>query len=109
VTIQAKRASTGNITGALPGVPVNISVYPAEFSTGGLSVYSAKPSHQGNNSVEARSAQNGWLQLRYLYDPARAGDAQVASAPSSANNQTIQLKAGSRPVSVIVIAWEVVR
>lgn len=108
VTIDGRRASTGSVNSPLPGVPVRLTVYPAEFSAGGLVIYSAAPRHQSGNVTEARSAQNGWLSVRYVYDPARARDVQLAATPNSAGGfRQLQIRGGERPVSVAVIEWAV--
>ncbi len=110
VTIDGRRASSGSVNGVLPGVPVRISVYPGEFSASGLSVFSAATRHQTGPVTETRSAQNGWLNTRYVYDPARARDAVVSAAPSEAGAfKQLQIAGGDRPVSVVVVEWAVSR
>ncbi len=110
VTIDGRRASSGSVNGSLPGVPVRISVYPGEFSTSGLSVFSASPRHQAGTMNEGRSSQNGWNNTRYVYDPARARDAQVSSAPNESGGfKQMQIVGGERPVSVVVVEWSVAR
>ncbi len=110
VTIEGRRASSGSVNGSLPGVPVRITVYPAEFSTAGLSVFSALPRHQAGAVTEARSAQNGWMNTRYVYDPGRARDAQISAPPSEAGGfKQMQIRGGERPVSVVVVEWAVAR
>jgi len=110
VTIDGRRASTGSVNGSLPGVPVRISVYPGEFSSSGLSVFSAAARHQSAPVTENRSAQNGWLNTRYVYDPARARDATLAAAPGEASGfKQLQIAGGERPVSVVVVEWSVIR
>lgn len=110
VTVDGRRASSGNVNGSLPGVPVRVSAYPGEFSSSGLTVYSAAPRHQAETVTEGRSAQNGWLNTRYVYDPARARDAQIAAGPTEAGGyQQVQITGGERPVSVVVVEWTVIR
>lgn len=110
VTIEGRRASSGSVNGSLPGVPVRIAVYPAEFSTAGLSVFSALPRHQAGAVTEARSAQNGWMNTRYVYDPGRARDAQISASPSEAGGfKQMQIRGGERAVSVVVVEWAVAR
>ena len=110
VTIDGRRASAGSVNGSLPGVPVRVAVYPGELSTTGLSVFSASPRHQAGSVTEARSAQNGWLNTRYVYDPGRARDAQVSAAPSEAGGfKQLQIRGGDHPVSVVVVEWSVAR
>lgn len=109
VTIDGRRASSGTFSGVLPGVNVRVSAYPAELSAGGLSVYSGAAQHARGDVTEPRSAQNGWLNTTYRYDPARAQDVAVAEGPGAANSfRKIVVRGGSRAVSAVVIAWEVV-
>ncbi|MFN7920258.1 MAG: hypothetical protein U0Q16_09185 [Bryobacteraceae bacterium] len=110
LTINGRNASSGTVNGALPGVPVRVSAFPAEFSRGGLSVYSANQQLAQQEVVESRSAQNGWMNTRYQYDPARARSVQVSVPPSAGSgNRQVQLRGGDQAVSVIVIDWEVLK
>lgn len=110
ITIDGRRASSGSVNGSLPGVPVRVVVYPGEFSTSGLSVYSASPRHQTGTVTEGRNSQNGWMNTRYVYDPARARDAQISAAPNeSGGYRQIQIVGGERPVSVVVVEWAIAR
>ncbi|MBM3814246.1 MAG: hypothetical protein FJW20_21690 [Acidimicrobiia bacterium] len=108
LTIEGRRPSSGSLNGALPGVAVRITAYPADLSSGGLQVYSGAAKHARGNVVEPRSAQNGWLETRYHYDVERARGVAVAEAPGEANNhQRIQIRSANRPVAALVIEWEV--
>ncbi len=108
LTIDGGLASIGNVNGALPGVPVRISAYPAEFSSGGLVVFSGNPKHSRGNVVEPRSAQNGWLETRYLFDAARAREVSIGEAPAPGNQfQHLQIRSTGKAVPVFVIEWEV--
>jgi hypothetical protein len=107
LTIEGRRASAGSVNGNLPSAPLRVTVFPAEFSSGGLSVYSGQSRHAGNNVVEPRSAQNGWLETRYLFNAERARGVTVAEPPSSANGFKLTLRGGDKPVSVVVIEWQV--
>ncbi|MBK5293456.1 MAG: hypothetical protein JJE04_17505, partial [Acidobacteriia bacterium] len=108
LTIDGRRTSMGNVNGVLPGVPVRVSVYPAEFSSGGLVVFSGNAKHARGNVVEPRSAQNGWLQTRYLYDAGRAGEVAISEPPGSGNqSQHLQIRSTGKAVPVLVIEWEV--
>jgi len=109
LTVDGRRASVGSVNGSLPGVPVRVSVYPAEFAGGGLTVYSGAARHQGG-AEEARSAQNGWLNTKYKYDPDRARGVSLTAAPSAqTGHRQLAIRAGDRPLSAIVIEWELVR
>lgn len=109
LSIDGRRASVGSLNGSLPGVPVRISVYPAEFAAGGLSVYSGAARHQGDVE-EGRSAQNGWLNTKYKYDPDRARGVSLAASPTAqSGHRQMVVRAGERPLSAIVIEWEVAK
>lgn len=110
MTVDGRKASAGTLSGGLPGVNVRVVAYPAEFSAGGLTVYSAAQRYANGGATEARSAQNGWMATKYVYDPARAQDVAVAEAPASGNSfQRLVIRGGSRQVQAVVIAWEVVQ
>lgn len=109
LTIDGRRASSGTFSGALPGVNVRVAAYPAELSANGLSVYSGAARHARGDVTEPRSAQNGWMNTTYRYEPARAQDVSVAEAPATGNSfRKIVLRGGSRAISAVVISWEVV-
>ncbi|MBL8294533.1 MAG: hypothetical protein JNN08_21995 [Bryobacterales bacterium] len=109
LTIDGRRASSGTFSGALPGVNVRVTAYPAELSANGLSVYSGAARHARGDVTEPRSAQNGWMNTTYRYEPARAQDVSVAEAPATGNSfRKIVLRGGSRAISAVVISWEVV-
>jgi hypothetical protein len=107
LTIENRRSSAGNITGMLPAASVRVSVYPAELQSGGLSVYSAQARHTAGNVVEARSAQNGWLETRYVYNPERARGVSAIEVPTQGNGYRLTLRGGDRPVRAVVIDWQV--
>jgi proteasome lid subunit RPN8/RPN11 len=76
--IDGGGASTGHLTGRLPQAPVRVKAHPATFARRGIELLA-----DGNVVLtEAPSAQNKW--------------------------KKIALRAGRRPVSVIVVDWEVV-
>ncbi|MEZ5403168.1 MAG: hypothetical protein R2729_26040 [Bryobacteraceae bacterium] len=108
VTINGRTASTGNVNAALPGVPVRLSVYPAEFTSAGISVFSANQRHASGDVTEGRSARNGWMNLKYVYDTERARDAAVGAGPAEGDGyKRITIRGGSRPVAAVVIEWAV--
>jgi hypothetical protein len=106
ISIDGRRASAGSVNAGLPPAPLRVAVFPAEFSSGGLSVFSGQARHASGNVVEPRSAQNGWLETRYLFNPNRARAVSVAEVPSQANGFKLTLRGSDKPVSVIVIEWQ---
>lgn len=108
VTINGRSASAGTVNNALPGVPVRLSVYPAEFTSTGISVFSSNQRHASGDVSEGRSARNGWMNTRYVYDTDRARDAQLGAGPGEGDGyKRITLRGGSRPVAAVVIDWQV--
>ncbi len=105
--IVARQASSGTVTGALPALPVRIAAYAAELGGQGFTAFSANARHSRNDVVEAPSARNGWQRTGYQYDPKRAANLVVTEAPAADNSwQRMQFRAGSRPVTAILIEWE---
>jgi hypothetical protein len=106
VSIDGGRASSGVLTGELPGVPVSISAHPAELGSGGLRVYTSNPS--GARVREAAGPQNGWNATTYDWNPRRLSDVLVTEAPSPQNGwKGLAVRGNGSPVSVIVIDWRV--
>ncbi len=107
VTIEGRRASAGNVVGQLPGVPVRIGAYPAEFVGGGITVYSTHPKYARGNVLEQPSAQNGWNRTQFRSDARRAAEVVVVEPPGPSGNWSkMVLRAGERPLTAIMIEWE---
>jgi proteasome lid subunit RPN8/RPN11 len=108
VAIEGGRASTGDITGALPGVPVRISAHPAELTSRGMAIYTAIPA-QAQGAVEAPGPGNGWNRTAYQWDARRARGLLVLDAPSAGNAwKRVVVRNDLAPVSMIVIDWKVI-
>lgn len=107
LTIDDRRASAGTVSGGLPPVPARVSVYAAEITSAGLSLFTSNPSRA--NATEARSARTGWMNTTFVYDAARSQDARVAETPSSASPRKIVIRSGDRALSAAVIDWQVAR
>jgi proteasome lid subunit RPN8/RPN11 len=109
LTIEGRKASFGYINGELPGVPLKVTVQPAELTNRGIRIYT------GNNQVAARSPEspgpgNGWNPTGYLYSPERAGDLRVVESPSAQNGwRRLAIRGANRPYSVMVLHWEILR
>jgi hypothetical protein len=109
LTIENRRPSNGHLTGELPGVPVHVGASPAEFTGGGLTVYSANPRFVRGPVTEPPGAQNGWNRTVYRYDLRLARDLVVIESPSAQDGWSrLVLRSGERALSVIVLEWEVV-
>lgn len=106
--ITGTHASTGNVTGKLPDVPIKISAYPASFSRHGITAY-ASDLPNGKEFHEPPGRTNGWTEITYKRNAKRSAAITVTQIPAARNHwRSIGLKA-DRGVSVLVIDWEVLR
>jgi hypothetical protein len=104
VELDGKFASIGSLNGALPGVPVSLIILPAEFSSGGLVVYTTDA--KKHNRVEPPSAGNGWNKTTYIWDPERVKQLAVMEAPNANNRfSRLALRNDARRCSMILIDW----
>jgi proteasome lid subunit RPN8/RPN11 len=109
LTIENRRPSSGSLTGELPSAPYRLGASPAEFAAGGLTVYSANPRFARQAYTEPPGPQNGWNRTVYRYDPRVARDLVVVEAPSARNGwNRIVLRSGERPLSVLLLEWEII-
>jgi proteasome lid subunit RPN8/RPN11 len=105
IEIQGNRASQGYVTGGLPGVPVRVQVFPAEFTPGGLRIFTADA--KGIGSTEAPGAQNGWNRTSYVLNPAQADRLRLIEPPSPQNAwNRVMVRAERGDHSIIVFRWE---
>ena len=105
IQIQGSHASQGYITGRLPGVPVRVQVFPAEFTAGGLRIFTTDSKTTGY--TEAPGAQNGWNRATYVWSPSQADRLRVMEAPSPQNAwNRVMLRAERGEQSIIVLRWE---
>jgi hypothetical protein len=110
LSIEGKRASSGQLTGELPNVPLRIGAFPAELAGGGLTVFSANPKFSRTPVTEPPGPQNGWNRTVYRYAPGEAQELVVVEAPNPEEGRNrILLRSGERQFSVILIEWEVIR
>jgi len=106
LSIHGTRASTGSLTGALPGQPVRIRVYPAELTHDGISVYSSDERHpQGHTELPA--ARNGWNKTSYVRDSRVTEALKVLEAPATSNAwNRLMLRHERGKLSVVLVEWE---
>jgi hypothetical protein len=105
IQITGDHASTGQITGGLPGAPVRVRVFPAELTQDGFRVYTADP--KSVEAPEAPGVQNGWNQTTYVLNPRQAGDIKVVEAPGNQNGwNRLVLRAERGDHIVIIVRWE---
>jgi hypothetical protein len=104
IEFEGRSASVGSITGGLPGVPVNVTVSPAEFGSDGLEVYTTDA--RLNHHVEPPSASNGWNRVTYIWDPQRVRQIAVLETPNASNRFShLALRSDARRLSLLVIDW----
>ena len=105
LSITPSGASSGVLSGSLPGLPVKVSLQPAELVDGGIAVYSKDP--EPSDAEQPPSAWNGWKVVVYDWDPKRIAAVDVVEAPGPANNwKRLVLRNGGRNVSVFVVNWQ---
>jgi hypothetical protein len=106
VEVDGHSVSLGTLTGALPGVPVNLTITPAEFDENGLLVYTTDAKR--HNRYEPPSAANGWNRITYVWDPERVKQLAVLEYPNQSNNYSrLTLRSDARRCSLIFIDWSV--
>ncbi len=106
VLIKSGRPNQGSLYGKLPGVPVTISVYPAEFAGSGLVIYSGQPEHANGVAAEEPGPGNAFSRTTYQYDLERAKAVEVVLAPREANNwNTLSFRAAKGQLTVVVVDW----
>jgi len=105
VEIDGKSPSVGSITGGLPGVPVVVTISPAEFEGNGLVVYTTDAAR--HNRVEPASAANGWNRVKWMWDPARVAEISVIEPPNASNNygRLAFRSEAARRTSMVWIDW----
>ncbi len=105
IQISGSHASFGHLTGALPGQPVRVRVFPGELTHDGLRIFTADP--KWDSAPEAPGAQNGWNRTVYVLNPRQAADIRILEAPDQQNTwKRMTLRAGRADHSIIVVRWE---
>ena len=105
LSITPSGASSGVLSGRLPGVPVTVSVQPAELTDGGIAIYSKDPDRVGTS--QPRNAWNGWDVAVFPWDPKQIAEVDIIERPGPANNwKRLLVRSGNRNVSVFVVDWQ---
>jgi hypothetical protein len=106
VEIDGAKASVGTLLGTLPGVPVNLTISPAQFGEKGLVIYTNDAGR--NLRREPAGSSNGWNATTFEWDPERVRQIAVLEAPHSTNSfERLVLRNDARNCAVIVIEWSV--
>jgi hypothetical protein len=104
VELDGRSATVGSLSGALPGVPVAVSVTPAEFGEDGLMAYTTDAAR--HNRVEPPSAGNGWNKVTYVWAPERVREIAVLESPNPGNNfSRLAVRSDARRCSMLLIDW----
>jgi hypothetical protein len=105
LSFSPEGASSGVVNGRLPGVPVKISLEPAELVDVGIAVYTKDRKRLATG--ETPGAWNGWTVVFYDWDPKRISEVNVVEAPGPANDwKRLVLRNGNRNASVLVVDWQ---
>jgi hypothetical protein len=105
LSFSPQGASLGVLNGRLPGVPVKVSIQPAELVDRGIAVFSKDAERSRAN--EPPSAWNGWNVVYQDWDPKRIADVEIVEAPGPANNwKRLVLQNGNRNASVVIVNWQ---
>jgi hypothetical protein len=105
LTIVGNHASSGALTGAIPGRPVRISLYPAKLTNDGLSVYSLSQKYPPGYT-EPPGIHNGWNKASYFRDPRLAGALKALEEPNSNNGwKKLVLRNDGVNLSILLIEW----
>lgn len=105
VIIDGASASTGSITGELPGQPVRIAVWPGDLTDDGIVLY-ASHMQGARRALESPGPQNGWNKTLYILNPHRAADIAAVELPALNNGwKRLVLHSKSQRPSVFVVEW----
>lgn len=108
LTIDGGKPSTGALTGAVPGFPVRVRVYPADLTPTGLRIYTNEQKYAADY-VEAPGPRNGWNRTTYTRDPRRARGVRVVESPRRENGwKRLVLKGGASNLSVVLVEWSAI-
>jgi hypothetical protein len=106
LSINGNRASTGALTGEIPGRPIRVNVYPAELTKDGLKVYSSNPKYPAGHS-EPPAARNGWNKTSYVRDTRLAEAVKIVEPPRAENNwNRLVLRDEGVKLTILLIEWE---
>jgi len=109
VTFEGGKASVGSLSGALPGIPVKVTVSPGDLTKDGITVYTARL-RGSNGPPEAPGPENGWNKTLYLWDPGRTADFEVTEAPNPKNGwKRLVLRAKNAHDSIVMVEWSAQR
>jgi hypothetical protein len=108
IEITGKHVSSGFVTGALPGEPVKVDVFPAELTPDGLRVFTADAKY-ASTAPEAPGAQNGWNRTVYVHSPKQAAGIKMIEAPGPDHGwERLLLRAERGSHSILIMHWQLI-
>ena len=103
--ISGTKASTGSLTGELPGKPLRFTIWPGDLTDRGILLYASSMSGAGS-VTESPGPQNGWNKTVYQLNPRRAADIAVVEPPCPGNDwKRLVLRSRRSGLSIIVAEW----
>jgi hypothetical protein len=99
LTITGNHASTGTLSGALPGGPVRIRIYPAVRTSTGITAFS---SNAGHASVPVSRGA-----AVFTFDPRHATDLTLFEAPARENDWKRIVIRVNTDIAACIIDWRV--
>jgi proteasome lid subunit RPN8/RPN11 len=107
VEINGNHPSMGSLIGHLPGVPVHISVFPADLTPDGITLHTSD-SKYASGVAEGPGPQNGWNKTMYTWNPKRAAGITVLEPPGPQNGwKRLVVRSDSSKLSLFVMDWKV--
>jgi hypothetical protein len=99
--IEGGKASTGRVYGALPGEPVEVSIFPAERSSRRLTVFTTDERYA--TPVRVTTAAGPAV---FSWDPRRITDTTLWEPPGAANNwRRLVLRVNSGRLTACIVEW----
>ena len=109
LTIDGPNASTGSITGELPGKPIQLKILPGDLADDGIVMYTAN-AQSASAVYESPGPQNGWNKTLYALNPRRATEILLVEPPGPQNGwKRLVLRSKSQKASVILLEWTLAR
>ena len=106
LTIERGRPSTGVLNGSLPAGAAQVSAYPGDLTSEGMTLFTPDTKY-AHPQTEAPGAHNGWNRTTYTWDAKRAGAIRIVEQPGPQNGYKLVLRSEAAKVSVLVIDWRV--
>jgi len=103
LVVKASHASLGSLSTPLPAAAARVSVYPADSSMDGVTLYTPDPIY-AEPQIEPAGKGNGWRRTTYTFDARRAAEIRIVEQPRPQNGYRLVLRSETK-LSMIVIEW----